>query len=68
MEDGRNIISSQLRAIRKIVSEPWTVKLLSYVEKLAIPKQVKEILNQLLSAVVCHLMQELISLKWLQSD
>lgn len=68
MEDGRNIISSQLPAIRKIVSEPWTVKLLSYVEKLAIPKQVKEILNQLLSAVVCHLMQELISLKWLQSD
>lgn len=67
MEDGRNIISSQLPAIRKIVSEPQIVELLSYVEKLAIPKQVKEILNQFLSAGVCHLMQELISLKWLQS-
>ena len=68
MEDGRNIISSQSPAIRKIVSEPQTVKLLSYVEKLAIPKQVKEVLNQLLSAGVCHLTQELISLKWLQSN
>lgn len=68
MEDGRNIISSQSPAIGKIVSEPQTVKLLSYVEKLAILKQVKKLLNQLLSAGVCHLMQELISLKWLQSN
>ena len=33
MEDGRSIISSQLPAVRKIVLEPQTMKLLSFIEK-----------------------------------
>ena len=65
MDDGRNVISYQLPVERKIVSEPRTVKLLSYIEKLGHTKASEGSFNQVLSAGVCHLMQELISLKWL---